>query len=547
MFVIISRWLFLWVTLYLTGRRVIATHTDIDSQEKSWHFFISVWVGIAILTLYLQLISLFFPLGEKIVLIIWLLISMRSFYKERNRYKLLMIGEKNKKNIVIYFLIFSIIVFIGLNFSVGRVVDYDAYLYHFNLVAWNKLYGIVPGLANLHFRLGFNSGIHLLAAFFEQGLPNGSSIFITNGFLLTTIFMQIVSLLVDTKIIVKQKIFYLLLLPFLWISLISGGAYSLSSDVAMMVMVFAWSITLIEHPDFKFIVLIQAATAVVFKLSGLMILFASLWIFFKEKKVRQLFSKKYYVFSLIILGFLIRNVILSGYLFFPNTVLKTPFQWTMPISATVGIEGEIRAWAISPGENYLEVFDQNIFQWLPNWLIRNGGQVELKILFMSLLVFFIIFSFNKNFNLQSNEKVILLGCVMSMIFWFVKAPGFRFGSGFFYLLGSLVFSIAINSIMVNKASKAIIGLLVVFLVIYLEGRKAHPVMSNWQYNFSQLEKKIDKKKLRVVENINGYLFLEPEVGDQCGNHDLLCAPYVDDIEFIDDKNLQKGFKLKLNE
>ena len=543
MLIIFSQWIFFWVTLYFSGRKIVSLYINDFDQKKSWYFFLSVWMGLGVLTLYLQLISLILPLGEKKVLIGWLIITTISFIKEKEIYKLLLSNIKNSKNIFIKFLIFSIIIVLGLNFSIRKVVHYDAYLYHFNAVAWNKLYGIIPGLANLHFRLGFNSGIHVLAAFFEQGLPAGYSVFITNGFLLTTLFLQISSLILNVKTLVKQKMFYLMLLPFLWLSFINGDASSLSSDIAMMVMVFAWAITLVQYPKYRFLILIEAATAVVFKLSSLMILFASGWVFFKEKKVDQLFSHKSFIPLLIILGFIIRNIFISGYLFFPATLLKMPFEWTMPMSTTVNISEEIRAWAISPGEDYLQVLDQNIFEWFPKWFIRNGYKIELKIFFISLLVLLIIFIFNENFKFQTNETAIILGCIMSIIFLFVKAPDFRFGSGFFYLLGSLVLSVAINLLSLNERYKLGIGIIITFLLIHLNGEKNNFMINNWQYNFFTLDRNIDKKKLKTVKNINGYLFLKPITGDQCGNQDLLCAPFVDKIEFIDKGNIQRGFKL----
>lgn len=547
MLIIIFRWIFLWATLYIVGRKVVVAQAEASNQEKLWYFFPSIWAGIGVLTLFLQFTSLFFPIGEKIVLITWLLITATIFFKEKHNYQSLLLRKQNLNKFAVYFLIFSLVVFVGLNFSIGRVNNYDAYLYHFNAVAWNKLYPIVPGLANLHFRLGFNSGIHLLAAFFEQGLPNGFSVFITNGFLLTTIFMQIFSLLIDAKTVVKQKIFFLLLLPFLWISLISGGAHSLSSDIAMMVMVFSWAITLIKYPNFRFLATLQATTVVIFKLSGLMILFSSLWLLFKEKKLNQLLSLRSYLFWLIIFGFLIRNVLLSGYLLFPNTLLKVPVEWLTPESTTMSFEEEIRGWAISPRENYLQVVNQNIFQWFPTWFIRNSEQIELKILYISLLVLAILLFTKKDFFLKDNEKIILFGTVMSIIFWFTKAPDFRFGSGFFYLLGSLVISIVIDSLKLDKIYKISIAFLIIFLVINLKGESNTFIIHDWQDSFLKLDKNIGKKELKNVKNINGYSFFEPQFGDQCGNQELLCAPYIDEIEFIDNTNLRKGFKLKLNE
>ena len=49
------------------------------------------------------------------------------------------------------------------NRATGPNAEYDAGLYHIAAIKWTKLYFIVPGLANLHMRLGFSSTITLLS------------------------------------------------------------------------------------------------------------------------------------------------------------------------------------------------------------------------------------------------------------------------------------------------------------------------------------------------------------------------------------------------
>jgi hypothetical protein len=58
----------------------------------------------------------------------------------------------------------------------------DDYNYEFQAVRWFFDYPLVPGLANLHGRLGFNNSHHLLAALLSRGRWAGHVNHLVNGF-----------------------------------------------------------------------------------------------------------------------------------------------------------------------------------------------------------------------------------------------------------------------------------------------------------------------------------------------------------------------------
>ena len=47
-------------------------------------------------------------------------------------------------------------------------MHYDTGLYHAQAIRWIEEYGVVPGLANLHSRFGYNSASFALSAFFSE-------------------------------------------------------------------------------------------------------------------------------------------------------------------------------------------------------------------------------------------------------------------------------------------------------------------------------------------------------------------------------------------
>jgi hypothetical protein len=59
--------------------------------------------------------------------------------------------------------------------AAGRCEHFDTALYGAATVAWDRAYAVVPGLANLHGRFGFNSASHLFLAMLEHGYWAGET------------------------------------------------------------------------------------------------------------------------------------------------------------------------------------------------------------------------------------------------------------------------------------------------------------------------------------------------------------------------------------
>jgi|SRR5882724_2743855 len=68
--------------------------------------------------------------------------------------------------------------------AAGPCEHYDTGLYGSSLVRWTASYPLVPGLANLHGRFGFNSSVFLCVASLDQGILRGISYHLFGGLLL---------------------------------------------------------------------------------------------------------------------------------------------------------------------------------------------------------------------------------------------------------------------------------------------------------------------------------------------------------------------------
>ena len=79
--------------------------------------------------------------------------------------------------------IFAAIVFLIMAYGTSHgYMHYDTGLYHAQAIHWIEDYGVVPGLANLHVRLGYNSSAFALNALYSFAFISGRSYHVTAGF-----------------------------------------------------------------------------------------------------------------------------------------------------------------------------------------------------------------------------------------------------------------------------------------------------------------------------------------------------------------------------
>ena len=77
------------------------------------------------------------------------------------------------------------------NQALGPVEDYDFGLYHADLIAYAEKYAAIPGLANLHSRLGAGDAHLLLTAFLDRSPLAGAGPHLVGGLLLALLLLEI--------------------------------------------------------------------------------------------------------------------------------------------------------------------------------------------------------------------------------------------------------------------------------------------------------------------------------------------------------------------
>ncbi|MDR0220061.1 MAG: hypothetical protein LBI54_01495 [Lachnospiraceae bacterium] len=185
---------------------------------------------------------------------------------------------------------------------------------------------------------------------------------------------------------------------------------------------------------------ILAVWVLTLKLSGLVLLFFAAYLavaLIMEKKGKML--AVFFLACVVVLApFLIRNVIVSGYLAYPLYWLDIfNVDWKMPLEAVKYESDEIRAWG--RGMTNSADYHAPLSVWLPVWLAQftRYGRLLLgaNIICLALAPGLLLRALIKR---ESKAMVLLFVSVAGLVFWFVSAPLLRYGYVYMILLPAVV-------------------------------------------------------------------------------------------------------------
>ncbi len=543
MLLVFSHWLFLWFSLASVGYLFVNLFIK---QAQKYSYFFYLWLGYALLTAYLQVCSFFVSLNNKAIFWIWLLLAIwgLQIVLKNKAFSLKNLFKKNIKFIPFIILV-TLLVFFA---STREVFYYDTYLYQFKMVAWNKNFPVIPGLANIDERLGFNSSFLVVAAFIETFLKQGISVFILNGFL-TLSFIIHLSQIITQKKAFRPRYFALIVFPYLIYQVIAGDMASLSTDLPLLIISFVTILAILNKEDLFYIMLLAVLIPTI-KLSGaISVLIFFTCLFFINKK--ELKDKLAYLILALILGlsFIGRNLIISGYAFFPLHLFSIDSVWRLRKEIPINASRDITSWARLPGELAQNVLTKPWSFWLPSWWLKIKQTLEFKLFVLSALLFVFILIPKKLLKKISKTTIFqfylpLSFALIGITTWFFMAPDIRFATVYFWTLFAIILIEVFENLIVDRKIKNIFfSLLSLYLIIVF-------FITSFYLNFNQLFNKNSYFKIQHRQNIarenhHGLVFYIPTLRDQCGNQELTCMPhddYLENLQYVEKDNIYKGFK-----
>ncbi|WP_016752963.1 LIC_10190 family membrane protein [Leptospira kirschneri] len=542
--------LYIFISLGILAERIL---------KVKFQFTDRVLVGLSVTNTLVSFVSLFLPITVS-VLYIFLLFCSVFLYFERENLKSLAFDWIRKS---IVFIVTFPFLLSALIFSLNPPFAYDSGLYHIQSIKWIQEYSVVPGLANLHGRFGFNPNIFTIFALTSLKEIFKQEIFSVNFLVYSLLVLHSINRIY--KILKQEGFTNSFLLNSIVLFLVLEQFMSLSSPTPDLISIVLPLYILTNLPKNEnhselnlenyFASIILSVYTISVKLSTVPLCILILLLMIRYKFDRKKLSIVISIMFLILLPWLIRNVILSGYLIYPFPAIDIfNFDWKAPLNAVVSEKLSITGWARNPGEGYKEAAQMKFWEWFPIWWssISKLNRLFIIISFLSP-IFIFIYSLFKKVKIDFQTFAILFTSWMGAIFWILLAPDIRFGKAFLGIsaispLFYFNFRIDFFPIKISKTSKQVI-LVFIFIVIsvFLINRRTYNRFKSFIRENSALF--VRPKKIEIPQNLefkkiqmNHLEVFIPAEGDRCYDYKIPCMPYRNHTLILRGKTLQSGFK-----
>lgn len=556
MFSVLLIFLYLLLTTYFIGFLVlrgiiplcIGKHDSCNYYGKNY-----CMAGLVVLTVYAQIFSLFYKVGlvANIILILLCVTTVVIFRKELFE-DFSLLKEKITKGRATY-TVLLLFLFILFAYGTSRgYIHYDTGLYHAQSIRWIEEYGVVRGLGNLHCRLAYNSSSFSLSALFSFSFLGTQSYHCVAGFLaflLAKVCSEIGKKLLLSNFVRIVCIYYLFS--------IFNGMISPTSDYFMVLTVFYIVIRyldLLESKEESWIpyacLSLVAVYTISLKLSAALIILLAIKpavMLIKERNLRGVFSFLG-LGILIIAPYLIRNVIISGWLVYPFTSIDLfAVDWKIPAGIAEYDAREIQVW----GRGIHEVgrYEEPITIWFPEWL---GGLRRIEQLFIFTAIFAVFIWILVGLYLLYKKKKdmyewLLLATTVnvSFIFWLFSAPLFRYGCVYVWLaavvtLGGLFLYTVGSREILKKVCYPIVYVVIGILACYKLFSFCRETVTAYESNYLIHQKDYENFETMSYE-IQGISFYYPTEGDRTGYEAFPASPVKSEI-ILRGKDLKDGFR-----
>jgi uncharacterized MnhB-related membrane protein len=440
MLAVLLAWIVISFVLLSFGDMFISLYNKLCKKDDQYNVPETFMLGICFILVPLSLLSLWFP-SNHYMLLLYVVIS--SGYWIFNKSRLTDRIQRVKVTIKNLSLPQKTAILLSscgvLLYTLYSICWDDAFFYHYQQIEWNETYPVVPGLANLEDRFGFNSNYLLISAIFTFKFLWGEPLFVLQSILFIYVMIWVLKEAIISRFDVSRL--FLLFIFLFFFSLNADFLTDSSTDIVPNICAFYYIAKFALHPSsfnkrlFFFILPIMICT---FKMSIFPMCFLSVYILFlsiRDKRKLQFMFFITFSFSIVCL-WLIRNVIISGYLVYPLHELDLfSFDWKIPKGISM-IQREIAMSQFAKGlfKDYITFyfFERSGFWTFKQFFINHLISVACYIVIMISPVFLLYrFIWKKKLNdiLENQSFIFYISLISCFMYWLLSAPDVRFASG----------------------------------------------------------------------------------------------------------------------
>lgn len=563
MSLILSGWVVVFAICYSLGRAVWkASRVELAHEFRAVLFF---WIGWGVLIVFLQLWHLIFKVDTwafaipAIVAGAFLLRDWRDILHD------LLHLIRHRTVLCLAIALASVVL---ANQALRPLYDYDTGLYHLQALRWIQDYPIVKGLGNLHGRFGFNNANFLYVAVVGVGPWRGIELNIANSLLIMVATAQS---LIGLDHVIRERhnwklpnlFAVLMIVPVLDYALLRGAMSSPSSDAAsgmlhltLMVLVLAFlQRKRFSGSDALFelaLIVFLAVLGIAIKLSSgvfsasVVLLCAGVWLVYNRQDTKRALKAIValgFIGGSVIVPWMFRGILLSGYPLYPSTLGTVPVSWRVTASSAESEALWIRSWARLPQHRPEEVLGN--WDWLEPWLDtqRNIPTSYLPALLAIAATFLVAFRFIYKSRALARPGLgwmFIIPLTVAVVAWFLSAPNPRFAVSVLYGMAIGALLLALSSYSRSQIS-LLVALLIALLLIWKVADHAslYIVKAGPNRGFHP----VSSVEIETFETDFGLTIYRPATGDRCFDTPLPCTPYPNPNLRLRGDSVRSGFEL----
>lgn len=438
MIAVILSWIYIAFICVLIGIGIL--------RKKSLGVIYYLAAGIIGITVYVEIFSIFGKIGA-LAHTIMLAAALIAGVLERKTIAGLWSRYKNSLFSWEGFFYLCFIILIAFFTSRG-IFHTDTNIYHAQAIRLYEEYGLIKGMGNLQLHFAYNSSYLAFASVFSMKWLLGQSLHVTTGLIEIIMsiyafhglknFKQHQSHLADMMRV--GILFYTLV--------ILTGSMSPATDYTTMYFVLfvitAWCENIEGIRDLEKYCLLAVVTVFVatLKFSACVLVLIAVYpavYLIKEKR-----GKEILLYAgcglLIMLPFLIRNFLISGWLLYPfNGIDIFNVEWKIPEEYLLVDANQIKVWGRCLYD--VDKIDWPISKWLPIWWEGQQRYEQMLIgcvAIGSILLFiqFVVKLF-KRIKIRWDFFTLVMTVFGCLLVWFLMAPFIRYGLAFLFAVPML--------------------------------------------------------------------------------------------------------------
>lgn len=561
MLIVFLNWLYIFLITQIIGMGFYQCIKHLIKSNIKCRISGNTVCGIVITTIFAQFFSLFYKVGFIANVILLILSAFCIILCKKN---LLEYIDFLRKITFSWEGVLYIGVLILFAFATSRGSFHtDTNIYHAQAIRWYEEMGIVKGLGNLQWHFAYNSAGFGFAALFSLSFLGFQSFHCTTGYIAAVVCIWALYYIKDFCSH-KQHVADMCCIAILFYALVNfNGFMSPASDYATMFfalyLIARWAEEIEsgkkDVPAYA-LLCVLAVFLCTLKLSAgpivLLVIFPAVHLI-KQKQYKDIFI--YLSLGIVtILPFLIRNVIISGWLLYPfSSIDLFHVDWKIPVEYALIDSAQIKVWAKCLYDITLE--DMPMKEWITIWWSSQERYAKMLIycdilgvcLDIVILLHRLIIKEKINSNLFLLNVVTIFCCAV----WFVLAPFIRYGLSFLLALPMLAVGMWFHEKergLYQLVSGGIVALMFFMGSAYWEHYFTDDMIflkHNVMNPYYILQKDYDSTELKVTD-MNGINIYSPQMGEISGYYYFPATTYpqmISDVE-LRGSDLQDGFRNK---